>query len=112
MGVLPPDFARMVTGCAGCRRGALRAWLGLCSVWVAIYAAIERTGVVHAGPTSRHWWAVTTLGGVGGGRVAACRRVVGVVAGLSDEGVWPLMIVGGRSSWTVAQNDSPVPSCQ
>ena len=73
----------MVTGCAGCRRGAVRAWLGLCSVWVAINAAIERTRVVHAGP--RHGWAVATLGGVGGGRVVACGRVVGVVAGLGEE---------------------------
>ena len=52
--------------------------MGLCSVWVAINAAIERTRVVHAGP--RHGWAVATLGGVGGGRVVACGRVVGVVA--------------------------------
>ena len=66
--------------------------MGLCSVWVAINAAIERTRVVHAGP--RHGWAVTTLGGVGGGRVVACGRVVGVVAGVEEEGLWPSMIVG------------------
>ena len=95
--MLPPDFARMVTGCAGCRRGALRAWLGLCSVWVAINAAIERTRVVHAGP--RHGWAVTTLGGVGGGRVAACGRVVGVVAGVEELGVWRRAIVGVSACW-------------
>ena len=56
--------------------------MGLCSVWVAINAAIERTRVVHAGP--RHEWAVPTLGGVGGGRVVACGRVVGVVAGVEE----------------------------
>ena len=59
--------------------------MGLCSVWVAINAAIERTRVAHAGP--RHGWAVPTHGGVGGGRVGACGRVVGVVAGLGEEGV-------------------------
>ena len=90
--MLPPDFARMVTGCAGRRRGTLRAWLGLCSVWVAINAVIERTRVVHAG--LRYGWAVPTLGGVSGGRVVACGRVVGVVGGLGEEGLWPSMIVG------------------
>ena len=94
--MLPPDFARMVTGCAGCRRGALRAWLGLCSVWVAINAAIERTRVVHAGP--RHGRAVTTLGGVGGGRMAVCGRVVGLVAGVEGEGG---VEGGGRGSFGV-----------
>ena len=96
--MLPPDFARMVAGCAGCRRGALRAWLGLCSVWVAINAAIERTRVVHAGP--RHGWAVATLGGVGGGRVVACGRVVGVVAGVEELGVWRRLFVGVSACWT------------
>jgi hypothetical protein len=76
---------------------ALRAWLGLCSVWVAINAAIERTRVVHAGP--KHGWAVPTLGGVGGGRVAACGRVVGVVAGVEEEGVQPLVIVAVSAYW-------------
>ena len=95
--MLPPDFARMVTGCAGCRRGALRAWLGLCSVWVAINAAIERTRAVHAGP--RHGRAVPTLDGVGGGRVVACGRVVGVVAGVEEEGLWPSMIVAVSAYW-------------
>ena len=72
--------------------------MGLCSVWVAINAAIERTRMVHAGP--RHGWAVTTLGGVGGGRVAACGRVVGVVAGLQEDGMWRQIIVGVLACWT------------
>ena len=63
----------------------MRAWLGLCSVWVAINAAIERARMVHAGP--KHGSAVQTLGGVGGGRVVACGRVVGVVAGLGEDGL-------------------------
>ena len=71
--------------------------MGLCSVWVAINAAIERTRVVHAGP--RHGWAVPTLGGVEGGRVVACGRVVGVVAGLGEEGLWRGMIVGVLACW-------------
>ena len=71
--------------------------MGLCSVWVAINAAIERTRVVHAGP--RHGWAVPTLGGVGGGRVAACGRVVGVVAALDEEGWWRLVAVGVLACW-------------
>ena len=108
--MLPPDFARMVTGCAGCRRGALRAWLGLCSVWVAINAAIERTRVVHAGP--RHGWAVSTLGGVGGGRVAACGRVVGVVAGVEELGVCPQVVVGVLVRYIAEYFAPPVPSCQ
>ena len=66
--------------------------MGLCSVWVAINAAIERTRVVHAGP--RHGWAVPSLGGVLGGRGVACGRVVGVVAGLGERGVSLSMIVG------------------
>eukprot|EP00620_Florenciella_sp_RCC1587_P015898 CAMPEP_0182556016 /NCGR_PEP_ID=MMETSP1324-20130603/427_1 /TAXON_ID=236786 /ORGANISM="Florenciella sp., Strain RCC1587" /LENGTH=133 /DNA_ID=CAMNT_0024767839 /DNA_START=140 /DNA_END=540 /DNA_ORIENTATION=- len=74
------------------------AWLGLCSVWVAINAAIERTRVVHAGP--RHGWAVPTLGGVGGGRVVACGRVVGVVAGVEELGVWRRLIVGVSACWS------------
>ena len=82
--MLPPDFARVVTGCAECRRGVVRACLVLCSVWFAINAVIQRPRVVHAGP--RHGWAVTSLGGVGGGRVVACGRVVGVVAGLEEGG--------------------------
>ena len=72
--------------------GLLRAWLGLCSVWVAINAAIERTRVVHVGP--RHGWAVLTLSGVGGGRAVACGRVVGVVAALEEEGLWRVVVVG------------------
>ena len=71
--------------------------MGLCSVWVAINAAIERTRVVHAG--TRHGWAVPTLGGVGGGRMAACGRVVGVVAVLGEEGVVDLVVVGVSACW-------------
>ena len=41
--------------------------------------------MVYAG--SMHMWALTTLGGVVCGRGVACGRVVGVVAGLGDEGV-------------------------
>ena len=48
--------------------------------------------MVHAGP--RHGWAVSTLGGVGGGRVGACGRVVGVVAGVEELGVWRGVFVG------------------
>ena len=71
--------------------------MGLCSVWVAINAAIERTRMVHAGP--RHGWAVSTLGGVGGGRVAACGRVVGVVARVEELGVCRGVIVGVSVCW-------------
>ena len=71
--------------------------MGLCSVWVAINAAIERTRVVHAGP--RHGWAVPTLGGVRGGRVAACGRVVGVVAALEEEGLLRGRVVGVSACW-------------
>ena len=67
-------------------------------VVVAINAAIERPRVAHAGP--RHGWAVPTLGGVGGGRVAACGRVVGVVAGVEELGVWRGPIVGVSACWS------------
>ena len=82
--MLPPDYARMVTGCMVVVVVVVRAWRVLCSVWFAINAVIERPCVAHAGP--RHRWAVTALGGVGGGRGVACGRVVGVVAGLGERG--------------------------
>ena len=84
--------------------------MGLCSVWVAINAAIERARVVHAGP--KHGWAVPTLGGVGGGRVVACGRVVGVVAGVEELGVCPLVVVGVLVRYIAECFAPPVPSCQ
>jgi len=48
--------------------------------------------VVNAYP--RHGWSVTTPGGIGDGREVACGRVVGVVAGLGEEGMWGEVVVG------------------
>ena len=97
MGVLPPVFARMAADCMVVVVVVMHANWALCLVVVAINAAIERPRVAHAGP--RHGWAVPTLGGVGGGRVAACGRVVWVVAGVEELGVWRRAIVGILACW-------------
>ena len=82
----------MVVDCMVVVVVVMHANWALCLVVVAIDATIERPRVAHAGP--RHGWAVTSLGGVGGGRGGACGRVVGVVAGLQEEGMWRQVIVG------------------
>ena len=90
--MLPPDFACMVADCMVVVVVVMHANWTLCLVVVAINAAIEHPRVAHAGPS--HGWAVPSLGGVGGGKGGACGRVVGVVAGLQEDGMWRQIIVG------------------
>ena len=110
MGVLPPVFARMAADCMVVVVVVMHANWALCLVVVAIDATIERPRVAHAGP--RHGWAVTSLGGVGGGRGGACGRVVGVVAGVEELGVCPPVIVGVLVRYIAECFAPPVPSCQ
>ena len=68
------------------------------SVWVPINAAIEPRRMAHAG--TGHGWAVPALGGVGGGCGVAFGRVVGVVAGVEEGGVWSRMVVRILACWS------------